>query len=80
MALIHYCTAKTLQLAGPDRFEWRTIDYVTFIGKTEPLEIVESLVYKGELSEEQRQMQGFYQLTAHPPGPNWEGGWALTSK
>jgi hypothetical protein len=60
MTLIHHCTAKTLQLAGPDRLAWRTIDYVTFVGKTEPLETIEILAYKGELSEEQRQMQGFY--------------------
>ncbi len=120
-----HCTAKTLQLAGQDRFEWRLIDYVTFVGKTEPLETVEILAYKGELSEEQRQMLGFYQqgmslyrqqqweeakaafqtsakleedfpnrpttpsqvymercdyFIAHPPGPNWDGSWALTSK
>jgi adenylate cyclase len=120
-----HCTAQTLQLAGPESFEWRTIDYVTFVGKTEPLETVEILAYKGELREEQRQMQGFYQrgidlyrqqhweeakaafqasakledaflhrpttpsqvyvercdyFIAHPPGPNWDGVWALTSK
>lgn len=120
-----HCTAKTLQLADPDRFEWRPIDYVTFVGKTEPLETVEVLAYKGELSEEQRQMLGFYQqgmslyrqqqwdeakaafqtsakleekfpnrpttpsqvylgrcdyFIEHPPGPNWDGSWALTSK
>lgn len=56
-----HCTAKTLELAGRDAFEWRTIDHVIFVGKTEPLETVEILAYKGELSDDQRQMQGLYQ-------------------
>ena len=83
------------------------------------------MAYKGELSEELRQMQGFYQrgialyqqqqweeakaafrasakleedfpnrpttpsqiylqrcdyFITHPPGPDWNGSWALTSK
>ncbi|ETX06954.1 MAG: hypothetical protein ETSY2_14030, partial [Candidatus Entotheonella gemina] len=120
-----HCTANTLELAGRDRFEWRPIDYVQFVGKTEPLETVEVLAYKDELNEEQRQMLGFYQqgmnlyrqqqweeakaafqasaklednfpnrpttpshvyvercdyFIAHPPGADWDGSWALTSK
>ena len=55
-----HCTAKTLHLAGADQFEWRPVDYVTFVGKTEPLETVEILAYKGELSQELSQMLGYY--------------------
>jgi len=55
-----HCTADTLQLADPDSFEWRIIDYVTLVGKTEPVETVEILAYKGELQEEPSQMLGFY--------------------
>ncbi len=56
-----HSTAKTLDLAGPDAFEWRVIDKAIFVGKTEPLETVEVLAFKGQLSEEQRQLQGLYQ-------------------
>lgn len=55
------CTLETLQLAGPDTFEWRTIDLVKVVGKTEPIDAVEVMALKGELSPEQRQMCQIYQ-------------------
>jgi adenylate cyclase len=55
------CTWETLHLAGPDAFEWRTIDRVKVVGRTEPLEAVEILAFKGELAPEQLQMCQIYQ-------------------
>ncbi len=46
------CTTDTLQLAGPDNFEWRPIDKVRLLGKIEVIETVEIMAYKGQLSPE----------------------------
>ncbi|MDH3599501.1 MAG: adenylate/guanylate cyclase domain-containing protein [Candidatus Tectomicrobia bacterium] len=56
-----HCAAHTLQLAGAEHYAWRTIDNVKLVGKSEPVETVEILAHAGELSEDQRQMQAFYQ-------------------
>jgi adenylate cyclase len=119
------CTTETLHLAGPDDFEWRTIDKVKVVGKFEAIETVEIMGYKGQLPPEQVQMRAIYQqgielyqqqqwdeamakftasekleevfprrpttpsrvyiercdfLKENPPGPHWDGSWALTSK
>jgi adenylate cyclase len=119
------CTTETLQMAGPDDFEWRTIDKVKVVGKLEAIETVEIMAYKGRLSPEHVQMRALYQqglelyrqqqwdealakftesekleevfprrpttpsrvyiercdfFKEHPPGPHWDGSWALTSK
>jgi adenylate cyclase len=95
------------------------------VGKSEAIESVEIMAYKGQLPPEQVQMHAIYQqgialyrqqqwdeatakfidsekledvfprrpttpsrvyiercefLKAHPPGPHWDGAWALTSK
>jgi adenylate cyclase len=55
------CTTETLQLAGPDAFEWRTIDKVKVVGKFEAIETVEIMGYKGQLPPEQVQMRAIYQ-------------------
>ena len=55
------CTTETLQLAGPDAFEWRTIDKVKVVGKFEAIETVEIMAYKGQLPPEQVQMRAIYQ-------------------
>src|SRR5215470_10786521 len=46
------CTLETLRLAGPEEFEWRYIDKVKVVGKSEPLQTVEIMAHKGQLSPE----------------------------
>jgi adenylate cyclase len=55
------CTAETLQLAGLDDFAWRVIDKVKVVGKSEAIETVEIMAYKGQLPPEQVQMRALYQ-------------------
>lgn len=119
------CTLETLRLAGPEDFEWRYIDKVKVVGKSVPIETVEIMAYKGELSPELEQMRALYHqglelyrqqqwdeaiatftesekleevfprrpttpsrvyiercefFKAHPPEPDWDGSWTLTSK
>ncbi|MGE3538898.1 MAG: CHASE2 domain-containing protein [Candidatus Tectimicrobiota bacterium] len=47
------CTLQTLQLAGQDDFEWRYLDKVKVVGKSEAVETVEIMAYKGTLPDEQ---------------------------
>ena len=54
------CTVETLHLAGPEDFEWRSIDKVKVVGKSEPLETVEIMAPKGQLSPELVQMRAIY--------------------
>jgi adenylate cyclase len=54
-------TTETLQLAGPDAFEWRTIDKVKVVDKFEAIETVEIMGHKGQLPPEQVQMRAIYQ-------------------
>lgn len=119
------CTVETLQLAGPEDFEWRHIDKVKVVGKSEPIETVEIMARKGQLSPELVQMRAIYHqgvelyrqrhwddalakftesdkleevfprrpttpsrvyiercefFKEHPPEPDWDGSWTLTSK
>jgi adenylate cyclase len=55
------CTWETLELAGPDAFEWRTLDRVKVVGRTEPLDAVEVLAFKDDLAPEHLQMCQIYQ-------------------
>ena len=54
------CPIETLQLAGLDDFEWREIDKVLVVGKSEPVETVEIMAYKGQLPEDQALMRDIY--------------------
>lgn len=54
------CTSDTLTLAGPESFEWRTIDSVRVVGKTEPLNTVEIMAPKMGLSEKETLMRDIY--------------------
>jgi adenylate cyclase len=54
------CTVETLRLAGLDDFEWRTIDTVRVVGRTEPVETVEIMAPKGQLAEAQSLMRELY--------------------
>lgn len=54
------CTTETLQLAGADAFEWRLLDRVRVVGKTLPIETVEILGMKGELSPELMQLRAVF--------------------
>ena len=54
------CTAEALRLAGADDFEWRTIDTVRVVGRTEPVDTVEIMAQKGQLSEELSLMRELY--------------------
>ena len=119
------CTTDTLQMAGPDDFEWRYTEKIKLVGKTEAVETVEIMAHKGALPPEQVQMRAIYHqglelylqqqwdeaiakftesekleevfprrpttpsrvciehcefFRDNPPGPNWDGSWALTSK
>jgi adenylate cyclase len=54
------CTTNTLAMAGPADFEWRMIDKVRVVGRTEPVETVEIMAYKGQLPEKQVLMREIY--------------------
>jgi adenylate cyclase len=54
------CTAEALRLAGADDFEWRAIDRMRVVGKAEPVETVEIMAQKGQLSEELSLMRDIY--------------------
>ncbi|MFC1618750.1 CHASE2 domain-containing protein [Candidatus Neomarinimicrobiota bacterium] len=118
-------TMPTLEIAGTDKFEWRPIDLVKVMGKTEAVEAVEIMALKGELPEELQKMKAIYEeglklyqqqewdsaiekfntskdleevfpkrpttpsavymercgyFKENPPGPDWDGSWALTAK
>ena len=55
------CTTDTLQLAGPDNFEWRPIDKVRLLGKSEAIETVEIMAYTGQLSPDLMHMRAIFQ-------------------
>ncbi len=119
------CTTQTLRHAGPEAFEWRDIDKVKVMGKSEAVETVEIMARKGGLTPELSRMREIFQngieayrqqkwdqarqlfeesepleevfskrpgtpsrvyiercehFKAHPPGPDWDGSWTLTSK
>jgi adenylate cyclase len=54
------CTVDTLRLAGQDDFEWRTIDTVRVMGKSDAVATVEIMAHKGQLSGEQTLMRDVY--------------------
>ncbi len=54
------CPVETIQLAGLEDFEWREIDRVLVVGKSEPLATVEIMAHRGQLAEELVQMRGTY--------------------
>jgi adenylate cyclase len=54
------CTTEALRLAGADDFEWRAIDRMRVVGKAEPVETVEIMAQKGQLSEEVSLMRDIY--------------------
>jgi adenylate cyclase len=54
------CTTETLRFAGADDFAWRTVDKVRVVGRNEPVDTVEIMAYKGQLSEEQTLMRDLY--------------------
>jgi adenylate cyclase len=53
-------TTDTLHLAGPDDFEWRMIDKVKVVGRTEAVETVEIMAQKGQLPPERVHMRALY--------------------
>ena len=55
-----HCTTATLHLAGSDDFEWRSIDKVRVVGKSEAVEAVEIMALKGQLAQDQIQMRTLY--------------------
>jgi len=55
-----HCTTDTLRLAGPDDFEWRSIDKVRLVGKSEAVETVEIMGLKGQLTQDQTVMRTLY--------------------
>jgi adenylate cyclase len=54
------CTTETLDLAGRETFEWRELDKVRVVGKTDAIETVEIMAHEGQLSAEQTQMRDLY--------------------
>ncbi len=55
------CTTQTLHHAGPDAFEWRDIDKVKVMGKSEAVETVEIMARKGGLTPELSRMRQIFQ-------------------
>lgn len=55
------CTTQTLKNAGPDAFEWRDIDKVKVMGKSEAVETVEIMARKGGLAPELSRMREIFQ-------------------
>ncbi len=55
------CTKESLNLAGADAFEWREIDKVRVVGKTEAVETVEIMAYKNQLPPDLIRMRDIYQ-------------------
>jgi adenylate cyclase len=55
-----HCTTHTLELAGPDDFEWRVIDKVKVVGRAEAVETVEIMAQQGQLPPEQAHMRMLY--------------------
>ncbi len=55
------CTRQALELAGPEHFEWRLIDYVKVVGKSEAVETLEIMALKGQLAPELAAMRDIYQ-------------------
>lgn len=54
------CTTKTLEEAGAELFEWRTIDRIRVVGKEDAIDTVEIMTYAGGLSAEYIQMRALY--------------------
>jgi len=55
------CTTEALNLAGPELFEWREIDKVRVMGKSEAVETVEIMAHKGQLDGSLLEMRDQYQ-------------------
>ncbi|MCK4577779.1 MAG: CHASE2 domain-containing protein, partial [Candidatus Marinimicrobia bacterium] len=55
------CTTQTLNSAGRDAFEWRDIDKVKVMGKSEAVETVEVMASKGQLDPKLMEMKEIYQ-------------------
>ena len=55
-----HCTTESLRLAGSDDFEWRNIDKVRVMGKSEALETVEIMGLKGQIAEERVRMRALF--------------------
>lgn len=53
-------TMPTLELAGKDKFDWRFIDKVKVMGKTEAVEAVEIMAEAGQLPEDMKRMIEIY--------------------
>ena len=53
-------TMPTLEMAGPDKFEWRQIDKVRVMGKKEAVEAVEIMALKGELPDELMRLKDIF--------------------
>ncbi|GAG99982.1 unnamed protein product, partial [marine sediment metagenome] len=55
------CTTEALNMAGADAFEWREIDKVRVMGKSEAVETVEIMAAKGQLDGSLLEMRDIYQ-------------------
>ncbi|MFC1481529.1 CHASE2 domain-containing protein [Candidatus Neomarinimicrobiota bacterium] len=53
-------TMPTLELAGIENFEWRFIDKVKVMGKSEAVEAVEILSLPGQLTEDMKSLKAVY--------------------
>jgi len=55
------CTKEALDMAGTNAFEWREIDKVRVVGKSEAVETVEIMSRKGQLPPELARTRDIYQ-------------------
>jgi adenylate cyclase len=76
-----HCTRDTLHMAGADDFAWRLIDKVIVVGKSAPLETVEVMAFKDQLSASQAHMQAvFHQGLQLYRQQQWDEAQALFSE
>jgi len=54
------CTMDTLEMAGRDAFEWRSVDKVRVMGRSQAVESVEIMALPGQLSAEQMELRARY--------------------
>ena len=53
-------TMPTLELAGKEKFDWRFIDKVRVMGKTEPVDAVEIMAEAGQLPDDLKRLNEIY--------------------
>lgn len=78
---IYIQVAESTYEVVKDQFEWRELDYVRVMGKSEPVHVYELLVEKGKMSEETAALMKVYHKAMHYyRNQEWEKGLAWFKK